>query len=83
MFKLVNFSFRLFTPPLGDFQLAIAGFHGRGTPGISCLYVEELLAGSRPTDRDGTSCCATGSDSGVSSGVYLGVLGACYEEEIN
>jgi hypothetical protein len=64
-------------------SLAIAGFHGRGTPGISCLYVEEVLEGSGPSDRDGTNCCAAGSDPGVSSGLYLGVLIACYEKEIN
>jgi hypothetical protein len=55
----------------------------RGTPDISCLYVEKVLAGSGPSDRDGTNCCAAGFDSGVSSGAYLGVLGACYEEQIN
>jgi hypothetical protein len=70
-------------PPTLGLSLAIAGFHGRGTPGFSCLYAEEVLAGSEPSDRDGTNCCATGSDSGVSSGAYLGILGACFEEEIN
>jgi hypothetical protein len=31
-------------------SFATAGFHGRGTPGISCLYVEEVFAGSGPSD---------------------------------
>jgi hypothetical protein len=31
-------------------SLAIAGFHGRGTPSFSCLYAEEVLAGSGPSD---------------------------------
>ena len=64
-------------------SLAIAGFHGMVAPSFSCLYVEEVLAGSEPSDRDGTNCCAAGSDSGVSPGAYLGILGACFEEEIN
>jgi hypothetical protein len=64
-------------------SLAAAGFHGRGTLDFSCLYVEEVLAGSGPSDWDGTNCGAAGSDFGVSSGAYIGILGACFEEEIN
>jgi hypothetical protein len=51
--------------------------------GISCFYVDEVFAGSGPSNRVGTDCCAAGFDSGVSSGAYLGVLGACLEKEIN
>jgi hypothetical protein len=39
--------------------------------------------GSGPSNRDGTDCCVAESDSGVSSGAYLGVLRVCYEKEIN
>ena len=35
-------------------SLAIAEFHSRGTPDISCFYVEEVFAGSEPSNRVGT-----------------------------
>jgi hypothetical protein len=54
-----------------------------GAPGIPCLYVEEVFAGSGPSNRVGTDCCAARSDSRMSLGASLGVLGACHEKEIN
>jgi hypothetical protein len=41
------------------------------------------FAGSGPSNRVGTDCCAVRSDSGMSPDVYLGVLGACHEKDIN
>jgi hypothetical protein len=64
-------------------SLGIAGIHGRGTPGISCLYVEEVFAGSGPSNQVGVDRCVARFDSGVSPGAYLGVLRACHEKENN
>ena len=46
------------------------------------FHVSMLRKFLRDLDHQ-TNCDAAGSDLGVSSGAYLGILGACFEEEIN
>jgi hypothetical protein len=45
--------------------------------------LEEVFAGSRPSNQVGTDCCVARSNSRVSPSAYFGVLGACHEKENN
>ena len=54
----------------------IVGVYDQSTPCIPCLYVEEVFAESRPSNRARADSCVARPDSRVSSAAYLRILGA-------
>ena len=50
--------------------------YDQSTPSIPCLYVEEVFAESRPSNRARADSCVARPDSIVSSAAYLRILGA-------
>jgi hypothetical protein len=54
----------------------IVGVYDQSTPCIPCLYVEEVFAKSRPSNRARADSCVARLDARVSSAAYLRILGA-------
>jgi hypothetical protein len=50
--------------------------YDQSTPCIPCLYIEEVFAESRPSNRARADSCEARPDSRVSSATYLRILGA-------